>query len=49
MASGTKDAHCHGRFHKVAYLAFGAINGTHILISKPSYNPFPKRLLLSLI
>jgi hypothetical protein len=27
----------------------GAINGTHILISKPSYNPFPKRLLLSLI
>jgi len=30
-----------------AYL--GAINGTHTLFFKPSYNPIPKRLLLSLI
>lgn len=22
MASGTRDAHCHGRFQKMAYLAF---------------------------
>jgi hypothetical protein len=43
MASGTRDAHCHGRFQKMAYLAF------KVQSMAPTYRflnlatiPFPK-------